>query len=123
MLRAVGSDPVLPINHHKLTAAENPQYGTHQQPPPNQKPPRYTKVCTEVEPTYELIQGSTTAASSESVKGESEKEPGRASGDPIYSTPVPVKKGNGLPLYESTMDIAAPAGKDGQYSQLKHDQK
>lgn len=100
--------------------AENPRYGTHLHPPPKQKAPKYTKVGTEAEPTYELIQGSAT------VLTNGNSTDGR-SGDPVYSMPMPAKRelkkdvGSPLPLYESAMDIPASSGKDGEYSKLSHD--
>lgn len=128
VLRSVGSDPNISQSPKlKQTAADNPQYGTHfelQPPPPNQKPPRYIKVSTgEAEPMYELIEGSknklTTAAE---VAGPNLGDVDDEKGDPVYSTPgLPVKPQATVPLYESTMDIPATAGKDGEYSKLNHD--
>lgn len=125
-LRAVGSE----CNHHTptttrhstlVTEAENPQYGTHlqqlppnQTPPPSQKAPQYTKVNVAgvVEPTYELIHGGNGVA----VK--IPREPPPPGEDPVYSIPNPVKQ---EPLYESTMDIPAITGKDGDYAKLNYD--
>lgn len=137
-LRAVGSERSnhqagTTIHSNLVTEAENPQYGTaHMQPPqtpnqkvppnltppPSQKAPRYTKVNVPgvVEPTYELIRGGNGVA----VKIHSEL-PHPAGEDPVYSIPNPVKQEVDIPLYESTMDIPAIAGKDGDYAKLNYD--
>lgn len=133
-LRAVGSsDSIIQdtaaASPSKFATAENPQYGSGSQllPPPNHKPPRYIKVNTGLEPTYELIKN--TKAETAFENGVSEQDNGNGTGDPIYSTPSPVLRSAGkgdvmaMPQYESTMDIPVIVGKDGEYAKLNHDSK
>lgn len=124
-LRTMGSEATVdtsPTNStSKLTAADNPQYGTHLAPPPTQKPPRYIKVNTGAEPMYELIKGSQTSLNGAGAAAGTQPAPsGTTGGDPVYSTPGLVKGESGVPLYESTMDIPTAVGADGEYAKLNH---
>lgn len=134
-LRSVGgsSDSILnepepsapPPSGNKLSAAENPQYGSSPQyhPPPSHKPPRYIKVNPGEEPTYEIIKNANTETPNGSKTLPSNRS---TTGDPIYSTPSPVlKRGEPktLPLYESAMDVPVAMGKDGVYAKLNHESK
>ena len=123
--KTMSSDSNLQRNNTHSTSrhAQNPQYAV---PPPNHKPPRYIKIVTEVEPTYDdLVHGSTSKLPQEPIDTSTKDKAGSTDGptaDPVYSTPVPVNSSlPKLPIYESTTDIPAPMGKDGQYSKLNRD--
>ena len=97
--------------HGSLAEAQNPQYGVNSVPPLSD---RYIKVnsgAEPIEPMYELVKGS-----SKSTDGDGQ------SADPVYSTPAPVpaKRNSSIPMYESTMDVAATVGLDGAYAKLNH---
>lgn len=112
--------------------ANNPQYGTGVYPPPNHQAPRYIKIQSDQEPTYELIRAPSGACQSATVIENhcEEVSSGGVKVDSAYSTPTPGKHfSNGLgnhsavppPVYESTMDIPEQTGKDGPYAKLNHD--
>lgn len=127
-LRTVASEGKLdasPTHSSCKLSADNPQYGTNLAPPPNEKPPRYIKVSTGAEPMYELIQGSDSGMDKVSVRASvhsaASGDGGGGEGDPVYSTPArPPKRDSAVPLYESTMDIPAMVGADGEYAKLNH---
>lgn len=120
------------INSSTKLMADNPQYGTRLAPPPNEKPPRYIKVNTGAEPMYELIQGSESSMDEVSVRASVHSVGSmEGGGDPVYSTPGrpakqdtekrdSIKQDSAVPLYESTMDIPATVGVEGEYAKLNH---
>lgn len=58
-----------------------------------------------------IAQSSTLSIASGTIGGE----------EPVYSTPSKVKqRDSNVPLYESTMDIPATVGEDGEYAKLNH---
>ncbi len=116
-----------------LALASNPKYGTVEHDNPQSQPqPRYVRVTSDSEPEYELLpeahyhqQRSNSTKQGKTIGEGSE----RSDLDPIYSLPTALSrppshhgpKGDfRIPVYDSTTDVPATAGKDGEYAKLNH---
>ncbi len=117
-LRNLGSEDNSPTHSTsaKLTAADNPQYGTHREGEPKYKGSESnTDIASTGDPVYSIPLP---------VKHDSKRDSRRDSrSDSRSDSRHDSKRDSGVPLYESTMDIPTTVGTDGEYAKLNHNQR